>query len=228
MPSGTAFPVVVATVPPEAVLGVPGQLTVVHDAPDLVALAVHDRERDLRRPGQVEADLGRVPVAIRVGRELLGLGGEANHERELALQLLRDEEGRDRRNHEQREDRANDGAGHGRGTLVVENVGSMRVQLIDPSADVLPYDHALAGALARRGAGVELITSRFVHGPAPAPNGYAVTRSFYRLATGPAANHPARAARAEARRARARHAAAAPPRHDGATSSTGSGSGSRP
>jgi glycosyltransferase involved in cell wall biosynthesis len=66
----------------------------------------------------------------------------------------------------------------------------MRVQLIDPSADVLPYDHALAGALARRGAGVELITSRFVHGPAPAPNGYAVTRSFYRLATGPAANHP--------------------------------------
>ncbi len=66
----------------------------------------------------------------------------------------------------------------------------MRVQLIDPSADVLPYDHALAGALARRGAGVELITSRFVHGPAPAPNGYAVERSFYRLATGPAADRP--------------------------------------
>ena len=50
----------------------------------------------------------------------------------------------------------------------------MRVQLIDPSADVLPYDHALAAALARRGAGVELVTSRFVHGPAPAPDGYAV------------------------------------------------------
>jgi glycosyltransferase involved in cell wall biosynthesis len=66
----------------------------------------------------------------------------------------------------------------------------MRVQLIDPSADVLPYDHALAGALARRGAGVELITSRFVHGPAPAPHGYAVERSFYRLATGPAADRP--------------------------------------
>jgi glycosyltransferase involved in cell wall biosynthesis len=66
----------------------------------------------------------------------------------------------------------------------------MRVQLIDPSADVLPYDHALAGALARRGAGVELITSRFVHGPAPVPDGYDVTRSFYRLATGPAAGHP--------------------------------------
>ncbi|MEA2360879.1 MAG: hypothetical protein QOD71_24 [Thermoleophilaceae bacterium] len=66
----------------------------------------------------------------------------------------------------------------------------MRVQLIDPSADVLPYDHALAAALARRGASVELITSRFVHGPAPVPDGYAVSQSFYRLATGPAARHP--------------------------------------
>jgi glycosyltransferase involved in cell wall biosynthesis len=59
----------------------------------------------------------------------------------------------------------------------------MRVQLIDPSADVLPYDHALAAALARRGARVELVTSRFVHGPAPAPDGYEVSESFYRLAT---------------------------------------------
>ena len=59
----------------------------------------------------------------------------------------------------------------------------MRVQLIDPSADVLPYDHALAAALARRGTEVELVTSRFVHGPAPAPDGYEVSESFYRLAT---------------------------------------------
>jgi glycosyltransferase involved in cell wall biosynthesis len=59
----------------------------------------------------------------------------------------------------------------------------MRVQLIDPSADVLPYDHALASALAHRGADVELVTSRFVHGPAPAPNGYAVNLAWYRLAT---------------------------------------------
>ncbi len=66
----------------------------------------------------------------------------------------------------------------------------MRVQLIDPSADVLPYDHALAAALARRGTGVELVTSRFVHGPAPFADGYAVTQSYYRLATGPAARHP--------------------------------------
>lgn len=66
----------------------------------------------------------------------------------------------------------------------------MRVQLIDPSADVLPYDHALAAALARRGTDVELVTSRFVHGPAPAPDGYRVSESFYRLATRLGAGHP--------------------------------------
>jgi glycosyltransferase involved in cell wall biosynthesis len=60
---------------------------------------------------------------------------------------------------------------------------SVRVHLIDPSGDVLPYDHALAAALARRGLDVELVTSRFVHGPAPASAGYGVTESFYRLAT---------------------------------------------
>ena len=59
----------------------------------------------------------------------------------------------------------------------------VRVHLIDPSADVLPYDHALAAALARRGVDVKLVTSRFVHGPAPEPTGYEVSESFYRLAT---------------------------------------------
>jgi glycosyltransferase involved in cell wall biosynthesis len=66
----------------------------------------------------------------------------------------------------------------------------MRVQLIDPSADVLPYDHALAAALARRGTQVELVTSRFVHGPAPAPDGYEVSEPFYRLATRLGAGRP--------------------------------------
>jgi glycosyltransferase involved in cell wall biosynthesis len=66
----------------------------------------------------------------------------------------------------------------------------MRVQLIDPSADVLPYDHALAAALARRGTQVELVTSRFVHGRAPAPDGYEVSESFYRLATRLGASRP--------------------------------------
>jgi glycosyltransferase involved in cell wall biosynthesis len=60
---------------------------------------------------------------------------------------------------------------------------SVRVHLIDPSGDVLPYDHALAAALVRRGIEVELVTSRFVHGPPPAPEGYGVSESFYRLAT---------------------------------------------
>jgi glycosyltransferase involved in cell wall biosynthesis len=59
----------------------------------------------------------------------------------------------------------------------------MRVHLLDPSADVLPYDHALAGALARRGTEVELLTSRFVHGPAPPPDGFVVDETFYRAAT---------------------------------------------
>jgi glycosyltransferase involved in cell wall biosynthesis len=66
----------------------------------------------------------------------------------------------------------------------------MRVQLIDPSADVLPYDHALAAALARRGALVELVRSRFVHGPAPAPDGYELSESFYPQATWFGAGRP--------------------------------------
>jgi glycosyltransferase involved in cell wall biosynthesis len=68
----------------------------------------------------------------------------------------------------------------------------MRVQLIDPSGDVMPYDHALASALAHRGAAVELVTSRFVHGPPPTPDGYAVSESFYRLATRFGAGAPRR------------------------------------
>ena len=66
----------------------------------------------------------------------------------------------------------------------------MRVQLVDPSADVLPYDHALAGALARHGAEVELVTSRFVHGPVPTPDGYGASTFFYRAGTGWGARRP--------------------------------------
>jgi len=68
----------------------------------------------------------------------------------------------------------------------------VRVHLVDPSGDVLPYDHGLAAALARRGAEVEVVTSRFVHGPAPAPDGYAVSEDFYRLATRLGASAPRR------------------------------------
>ena len=60
----------------------------------------------------------------------------------------------------------------------------MRVHLVDPSAFTLPYDHALASALAGAGAEVELFTSRFAYGDPPAPEGYAVRELFYRHARG--------------------------------------------
>jgi glycosyltransferase involved in cell wall biosynthesis len=56
----------------------------------------------------------------------------------------------------------------------------MRVQVVDPSAYTPPYDHALCAALARAGVDVELVTSRFLYGPAPRAEGYEVTESFYR------------------------------------------------
>lgn len=56
----------------------------------------------------------------------------------------------------------------------------MKVQLVDPSAFTPPYDRALAAALARAGAEVELLTSRFLYGPVPAADGYRVEERFYR------------------------------------------------
>jgi glycosyltransferase involved in cell wall biosynthesis len=56
----------------------------------------------------------------------------------------------------------------------------MRVQVVDPSAFTPPYDHALCAALARAGAEVELVTSRFLYGPVPEGDGYRVTEAFYR------------------------------------------------
>jgi glycosyltransferase involved in cell wall biosynthesis len=62
----------------------------------------------------------------------------------------------------------------------------MRVQVVDPSAFTPPYDHALSAALARAGADVELITSRFPYGSVAAPDGYALREHFYRHARGAA------------------------------------------
>jgi glycosyltransferase involved in cell wall biosynthesis len=56
----------------------------------------------------------------------------------------------------------------------------MRVQLVDPSAFTPPYDRSLAAALARQGAEVELLTSRFLYGPVPAADGYRAEECFYR------------------------------------------------
>jgi glycosyltransferase involved in cell wall biosynthesis len=69
----------------------------------------------------------------------------------------------------------------------------MRIHVVDPSAFTPPYDHALCSALARAGAEVELVTSRFAYGSAPAVEGYARRERFYRLARGPAGSRLRRA-----------------------------------
>jgi glycosyltransferase involved in cell wall biosynthesis len=58
----------------------------------------------------------------------------------------------------------------------------MRVQLVDPPAFTPPYDRSLAAALARAGADVELVTTRFLYGPVPPALGYRVSEPFYRRA----------------------------------------------
>jgi glycosyltransferase involved in cell wall biosynthesis len=70
----------------------------------------------------------------------------------------------------------------------------MRVQIVDPPAFTPPYDRSLCAALARAGADVELVTSRFVHGPVPAPLGYEVRERFYRRSGRREADAPARRA----------------------------------
>ncbi len=59
----------------------------------------------------------------------------------------------------------------------------MRIVLADPPAYTPPYDHSLARALARRGADVRLLTSRFRYGATPTPDGYAVDDTLYRYST---------------------------------------------
>src|ERR1044071_6232646 len=71
----------------------------------------------------------------------------------------------------------------------------MRVHVVDPSAYTPPYDHALCAALARAGAEVELVTSEFAYGEAPAPVGYEVRHHFYGAAAGRAGGAPRRAAK---------------------------------
>ncbi|HWC48753.1 MAG TPA: glycosyltransferase family 4 protein [Solirubrobacterales bacterium] len=68
----------------------------------------------------------------------------------------------------------------------------MKVQLVDPSAFTPPYDRALAAALARAGAKVELLTTRFLYGPVPPAEGYRVEELFYRRSAGRGLDAPAR------------------------------------
>ena len=60
---------------------------------------------------------------------------------------------------------------------------AVRVLLADPPAFTPPYDHELAAALARAGADVELVTSRFRFGAAPEPEGYRRREVFYPLSS---------------------------------------------
>jgi len=55
----------------------------------------------------------------------------------------------------------------------------VHILLCDPSAFTPQYDHELAAALARAGADVELLTSRFRFGEAPEPGGYERREAFY-------------------------------------------------
>ena len=70
----------------------------------------------------------------------------------------------------------------------------MKVQVVDPPAYTPPYDRSLCAALARAGAEVALVTSRFAHGPVPAPLGYEVREAFYRLSARRDATAPGRRA----------------------------------
>ena len=80
----------------------------------------------------------------------------------------------------------------------------MRVQLVDPSAFTPPYDRSLAAALARAGADVELLTSRFLYGPVPERRGLrACDEPFYRRSAARGLDAPG-APRPQAGRARPR------------------------
>jgi glycosyltransferase involved in cell wall biosynthesis len=59
----------------------------------------------------------------------------------------------------------------------------MRVALADPPAFTPAYDHALAAALARAGAEVELVTSRFRFGAEAEPDGYRRSAPFYPISS---------------------------------------------
>jgi glycosyltransferase involved in cell wall biosynthesis len=59
----------------------------------------------------------------------------------------------------------------------------VRVLLADPPAFTPWYDHALAAALARAGAEVELATSQFRFGDVPLPEGYRRSEGFYPLSS---------------------------------------------
>ncbi len=79
-------------------------------------------------------------------------------------------------------------------TIIARMETPTHVQLVDPSAFTPPYDRALAAALARSGAEVELLTSRFLYGPVPEAEGYRVRECFYRRSAARGLQAPGRRA----------------------------------
>jgi glycosyltransferase involved in cell wall biosynthesis len=63
------------------------------------------------------------------------------------------------------------------------SVFGVRVVLADPPAYTPYYDHELASALAREGADVEVVTSRFRFAELPEPDGYRRDELFYPLSS---------------------------------------------
>jgi glycosyltransferase involved in cell wall biosynthesis len=72
----------------------------------------------------------------------------------------------------------------------------MRVAVVDLPAYTPPYDRSLCAGLARAGAEVTLLTSRFAHGEVPPADGFEVREPFYRrsAATTGRVRRPLRAA----------------------------------
>jgi glycosyltransferase involved in cell wall biosynthesis len=66
---------------------------------------------------------------------------------------------------------------------VERRLGPVQILLADPPAFTPAYDHDLAAALSRAGADVELLTSRFRFGDAPAPAGYVRSEPYYPLSS---------------------------------------------
>jgi glycosyltransferase involved in cell wall biosynthesis len=79
--------------------------------------------------------------------------------------------------------------------MMPEMASPPRVQIVDPSAFTPPYDHALCAALARAGADVELVTSRFAYGAVPRAQGYETSERFYRRVPGAPGSRVRRAAK---------------------------------
>src|SRR5205085_11079684 len=151
--------------------------------PEPCVVQGRDGARDERQPGPPRDGAARVHPAPalempqRPHRQLLqtdDVGTVAGHELDHAA-----EEGPALRRRRVAVEEVPSPHEHGHGVAYE----AVRVLLADPPAFTPPYDHELAAALARAGADVELVTSRFRFGAAPHPDGYRRREFFYPLSS---------------------------------------------